>query len=413
MIVRRLTALAFALPAILLSGSLAAGAPSDLPLVQPGNLQYLGAFRVPSGKFGSDANAIFDYSDDGLAFYPSHNSLFIKGHIYGQLVAEISIPAIVNSSNLASLKTASVMQNFTEITEGHLWDENISNGMRLGGLLVYNSKLIGAAWAYYDGASEQTKSHFTSGLTLASTGDFHGLYTVGDVFPAFVGGHMTTIPPEWQSALGGPALTGHCCTSIISHQSWGPSAWVFDPDALGVQNPASATPLVYYSSDHPTLGTWSGNGSANPAYNMSTVITGLVFPQGTRSVLFFGRTGTGAPCYGTGADCGDPVDSSKGTHAYPYSAYMWAYDANDLVAVKNGTKNPWDVRPYYHGVLSLPFDTGANQLNGAVYDSATQRLYIAQSCADGNCLPVVHAFKLNIGSGDTLAPAPPSNLRTR
>jgi hypothetical protein len=69
--------------------------------------------------------------------------------------------------------------------------------MRLGGLLVYGNKLIGAEWGYYDGASEQTKSHFTSGLNLAASGDYHGMYTVGDLFPAFVGGHMTQIPAEW------------------------------------------------------------------------------------------------------------------------------------------------------------------------------------------------------------------------
>ena len=208
------------------------GASSDLPLVQASDLQYQGAFRVPTGKYGTDSNAIFDYSDDGLAYNANNNSLFIKGHIYGQLVAEISIPTILNSSNIGSLNTARVLQNFADITEGHLNPENITNGMRLGGLLIYNSKLIGAEWAYFDGASEQTKSHFTSGMTLATTGDFRGLYTVGNVFPAFVGGYMTTIPPEWQSALGGPALTGHCCTSIIGHQSLGPSAWVFDPENI-------------------------------------------------------------------------------------------------------------------------------------------------------------------------------------
>ena len=400
-------------------------ASSDLPLLQASDLQYQGAFRVPTGKYGTDANAIFDYSDDGLAYNANNNSLFIKGHTYGQLVAEISIPAIVNSSNINNLKTAAMLQNFVEITEGNLWQENITNGMRLGGLLVYNSKLIGAAWAYYDGAGQQTKSHFTSGMTLATSGDFHGLYTVGNVFPAFVGGYMTTIPPEWQSALGGLALTGHCCTSIIGHQSLGPSAWVFDPDKLGVQNPVPATPVVEYPIDHPTLGTWSGNGSIHPLYNMSTLITGIVFPQGTRSVLFFGRTGTGTPCYGCGGStnpggecanqwCYDPVDGSKGTHAYPYSSYLWAYDVNDFIAVKNGSKNPWDITPYYHGPISLPFDTGANELNGAAYDPATQRIYVVQKCAQGNCLPIIHVFKVNgAASGDSTPPAAPTSLRTR
>ena len=79
---------------------------------------------------------------------------------------------------------------------------------------------------------------------------------------------------------------------------------------------------------------------------------GLVFPAGTRSVLFFGKQGVGTFCYGPGTSnqalvgtiapgfvdpyCYDPVDDSKGTHAYPYIYQVWAYDANDLAAAKAG-----------------------------------------------------------------------------
>jgi hypothetical protein len=46
----------------------------------------------------------------------------------------------------------------------------------------------------------------------------------------------------------------------------------------------------------------------------------LSFPAGIRSVLFFSRYGVGSYCYcyGTGAECNEPADNSKGTHAYPY-----------------------------------------------------------------------------------------------
>jgi hypothetical protein len=394
---------------LLFSASNVFAATTD-PLIQQSNLQYIGAFKVPSGQFGSGGNATFDYSDDGLAFNPINNSLLIKGHTYGQMVAEISIPQIVNSTNLNSLNTATMLQNFSDITEGNLNQQNIANGMILGGLMVYGTKLIGSEWAFYDGSTQQTKSHFTSGLTLGTTGDYRGMYTVGSLFPAFVGGYMTTIPSEWQAALGGPALTGHCCTSIISHQSLGPSASVFDPNNLGAQNPVPAIPLVNYNLAHPTLGTWDHPLPANPIYNISTLITGVVFPQGTRSILFFGRTGMGAQCYGTGGasggDCTDPADPYKGTHAFPYSYYVWMYDANDFVAVRNGTKNPWDITPYYHGAISLPFTNtnGNNQLNGAAYDPATNRLYLAQKCVVGSCAPLIHVFVVNVGTAPTAGP---------
>jgi hypothetical protein len=146
------------------------------------DLVYEGAFRVPEGQLGSGEYANFNYSDDGLAFNPAHNSLFLKGHTYGQLVAEISIPTLVNSSNINNLKTATVLQNFADITEGQLNQENIpysaTPNVILGGLLVYNNKLIGSYWAYYDNGPVQQKSHFYHSLTLGQSGTFKGMYNL-------------------------------------------------------------------------------------------------------------------------------------------------------------------------------------------------------------------------------------------
>jgi len=222
-----------------------------------------------------------------------------------------------------------------------------------------------------------------------------------------VGGYMAPIPPEWQSSLRGTALTGHCCTSIISHQSKGPSAFAFNPADLGVKNPVPTSALVYYGSGHETLGSYTSSGLPNPVYNMSTLITGIVFPNGTRSVIFYGSTGLGAPCYGEGGACNDPVDPYKGTHAYPYGYYIWMYDANDFAAVSNGSKNPWDIIPYYHGVLELPYTpTNSRQhLGGAVFDPATKRIYVWQKSTN-----VVHVYELLVNSG-TASILPPTNLR--
>jgi hypothetical protein len=384
---------------------------AEAPLLQLKDFKYLGAFKAPSGQFGSSSDATFAYSDDGLAYNSNNNSLFIKN--FAQQVAEISIPEIVNSSKINDLKTASVLQKFSDITEGHLNPENIANGMKLGGLLVYKTKLIGSEWAYYDGAAQQTKSHFYSGLTLSTSGDYYGMYTVGTVFPAFVGGYMTAIPSDYQSLLGGTALTGHCCTSIIGHQSLGPSAWVFDPDDLDTKKPVPASPMVYYNLSHPTLGKWEHPLPANPVYNVSTLITGLVFPPGTRSIIFVGSTGMGPQCYGEGTRnqsldnqpvpdspkvhyCYDPADSSKGTHAYPYSPYLWFYDVNDFIAVKNQIKKPWDIVPYSSSALTLPISSRFGRINGAAYDPSTKRLYIAQHCVDANCMPLIHVFQLSL-----------------
>ena len=121
----------------------------------------------------------------------------------------------------------------------------------------------------------------------------------------------------------------------------------------------------------------------------------MVFPEGMRSVLFVGRHGIGTFCYGTGGasggECFDPEDASKGNHAYPYRYYVWAYDANDLAAVKAGQRQPWDVQPYAVWSLSLPIASGNTHLRGATYDPATGRLFVSQAYGD-NEYPVIHVF---------------------
>src|SRR5262249_38674570 len=155
---------------------------------------------------------------------------------------------------------------------------------------------------YYDGCGcNAVSSHFVSGLNLSVRGDVTGPFRIGDVNPSFVSGFMMPVPAEWQATLGGPMLTGNCCLSIISRASFGPAAFAFDPANLGALAPVPATPLVEYPQAHPTLGTWNSTWDGVTAlFNSTTQIKGAVLVQGTRSVLFFGRQGTGTFCYGQG-----------------------------------------------------------------------------------------------------------------
>ena len=113
-------------------------------------------------------------------------------------------------------------------------------------------------------------------------------------------------------------------------------------------------------------------------------------------MLFFGEHGTGEYCYGEGSACGDPADQYKQNHAYPYKYQVWAYDANDLVDVRNGRKRPYEVKPYAVLNFDMPF-VGASshhEIGGAAYDPATDRIYLAQPRGDGD-YPVVHVYKLD------------------
>lgn len=379
-------------------------APADQPLLTQSSLTYVGAFRLP---LGSSDQTTFAWGGTSMAFNPAKNSLYIVGHDWYQRTAEVSIPSQLGTGSLSSLPTATFLQQFSDSLEGKMNQINPSdpNSKKIGSQLVYNNKLYIGAWSYYDGAGTQNVSQFVRPLSLSPSGQVTGPVKVGATYPGWVDMYAGTIPPEWQSIFGGPALTGGCCASIISAQSLGPSVSVFNPADVGSKNPVPATLLVGYPYSNPTLGTWEGNGSPNPIYNMATFIKGVVFPQGSRSVLFFGSTGLGTPCYGTGAQCNDLDGSSKGTHSYPYTGYVWAYDANDLLMVKNGQKKSWEIRPYSTWQLNLPFSGGQERVGGAVYDPANQLIYVLGEHGDGDS-PVVQVYKLSLALGTNPTPTP-------
>ena len=191
--------------------------------------------------------------------------------------------------------------------------------------------------------------------------------------------------------------------SIITRTSYGPAAFAFDPESTI----ATAQPLVYYNGDHPTLGNYGISGS-HPDFNGTTRITGIVFPHGTSSVLFFGVTGLGNWCYGE-ATCagGDPMQQYKGDHAPPYVGYVWAYDANELAAVRSGSMQPWSVVPYKTWQLPQLGDVQEDfGVGGAAYDPATGRIFVSKLGGDGTN-PLIYVYKVN-NSTSTKTPNPPS-----
>ena len=120
----------------------------------------------------------------------------------------------------------------------------------------------------------------------------------------------------------------------------------------------------------------------------------VVCPGGSRSVLFFGDTGLGPNCYGTGAECGDTAELAKGDHAPPYVPYVWAYDANELAAVNAGTTAHDALVPYRYWELACPIGPwGRTTFLGGAYDPATGRIYVAQTRAGGDA-SVIHVYTI-------------------
>lgn len=388
--------LAFAIltlsPLILTSQS-----PTTQPRLQQSDLAYLGAFRLPAD--GSITGDTFSYGGRAISYYAPNNSLYVSGaraSDYITRMAEVGIPTVTTSGTVAGLNTASVLQNFHDATEYYytLMNPDPTSYMVLSASLPYHNKLLQGLYVFYDNSNSAYLSHITSGLDLSVTGDVNGPYSISPHYVSFVGGYMAIVPPEWVSLIGAPAVAGNCCLSIVSRTSYGLSLFGFDPDDFGVHEPTPGVDLFYYTAAHEMPG--ATDNAQNNYWTLATQVTGVVFPTGTRSVLFFGRHGTGPYCYGeVGAPefCGDTTVTSRGPHAQPYHEYVWAYDANDLVAAKNGSINLYDVAPYAVWSLDLPYTYNYNIL-GAAYDPVGQRIFVSQEGADSTH-PIIQVYKVN------------------
>ncbi len=391
--------------------------PVSDPLIHASSLVYRGCFRLPAN------GGRYDFPAKGLDYNEANDSLFVCSYADFHSIGEISIPTpIIGAPNLNALNRATVLQQIADPSDGSWTLLNNGAGINLGGILAYGGRLAYTFYRFYDGDGTQPYSHWARNNLLLTPGPNY----VGPVTLAVtdlvntqtphagnVSGYMARIPAAWQEAFGGPCLTGQCGVSIVSRTSLGPDAFSFDPDDIGSVNPVPTTPLVFYPGGHATLGEY-GNPAPNNRFNGTMQMGGVAFPEGFRSVLFFGIIGLGPYAYGQGtadpALNGQPVPgtggevlyvydpqmpNTKGDHAYPYEAWVWAYDAIDLAAVAAGTIAPWVPVPYEVFKLDSNFYSFFPRLSGATVRNATGEIFVTQTFGDGDA-PLVHVYQLPV-----------------
>ncbi|MGA7304245.1 MAG: hypothetical protein WBW88_05200 [Rhodothermales bacterium] len=359
--------------------------PSSEPLLGLNNLEYVGAFRLPADTYGSSS---LNYSEGPLAYNPSNSSILIVGHAWDQEIAEFVIPTVVNSTTLGDLNMAGdPVQYFTSVLDrapsGNSQDLN-----RIGGLAVLDAlsgpRLVVNAYEYYDAPGDNTQTTLVvdnpDSIASSSVG---GFYT-------FEGGAghtsewISPIPPEWQDSLGGAYITGQSSgIPIISRTSVGPSAFAFNPayllDSTTVPTPIPTTKLLDFSLAHPLESDISNTSGTNDRWtHLSRVTYGIILP-GTRTYATFGYSGGHGPdgvCYKCTQDDGNLCGGYCAPDADDYYQYAWFWDVNDLMAVKKGTMNSYDVEPYWYGAFPTPFENGTHEIGGGAYDPVTGYIYL-------------------------------------
>jgi hypothetical protein len=386
-----------------------AASPQTLPLLSVKDLKYVGAFRLPARKYGPSS---LNFAEGPIALNPEHKSLFIVGHSHQQAIAEFTIPELVESTVLAELNMADdPLQPFATIlsrTSGG----NPQGNNKIGGLSYVSGpagpELLVNAYEYYDAPADNTLSM----LVVRNANDLakskvDGYFQVQGG-PGHTAGWMSPIPDAWRTVLGGAYLTGNSSgMPIISRSSVGPSAFVFDPlDVVGkttVSTPIATSKLLDFSLDHRLHDDLSNESRKNNLWNhLSRAVYGIIVP-GTRTYVTFGYSG------GNESGVGYKIVQDNGRLSGGYSSYVakdnyhyyWLWDVNDLVKVRAGELNPYDVRPYEYGIFQTPFEGPSHKLGGGAFDVSTGRIYLTAQGADReqgeySNPPVVMVYKVVI-----------------
>ena len=405
----------------------------DPALITKSNFSYLGSFRVPAASGSQLYNWINPYNWSGGAdmsagravlYKPNGDSgvgsLIIAGRNNNSgnpgsggsaFLTEISIPATLDTTGvIANMPRGNFLTPdpyFFDIANGNQGAIAApgSHNVLTCGAFIYNDNLYQNFKVEYQDFSVQT--YFKKTGTAVNSGTTTGPFKFNAASPGYYSGPVCSVPTAWQTALGGPMLQGSWQLSNPEPQGNGPLIASFDPDTLG-STPATINLLASYSDTNPVSST-ATNYYTNWARSVD-FISGMAFPNGSKSVLAIGRHGIGRRSYGTpqrftgnpGFVLYTPVGGDKGWYSYPYTYAVYAYSADDLAAAKAGSKLPYQVKPYAVWSIEFPGQNSqtTNQCNdSACFDTVNNRLFFIER-ESPRCQtilePIIHVYQFSL-----------------
>ena len=396
--------------------------------LQPTDLEYRGAFRLPDESGGSS----WEWSGGGLTYYPYGNpegasdgfpgSLFGIGHDWDYQVSEVSIPVPVISStkNLGELNTAVTLQPFADIRPNI---ENPGDGALRGGLeylpkqIGQSSDKIHAVWGSHF-QYETAPSHSWSELNLSNP-QVAGPWYLGDHGNFSTNDYVMTIPTAWAGLYtpGYRLACGRFRDGGLGGK--GPAVYAYGPWLQG-DPPAPDTAL-----DNVTLleyGAVEEDGSAAmEGYSESDQWEGAVWvtAESSSAVLLVGTKGIGDSWYGYDdgtvySDCvnEDPPcggRENRGWWAAEARSRIIFFDTDQLAAVVLGNMESYEPQPYaYLDIDDVFYRTHAlneqNRVGAAAFDEVRGLIYVMEIRGDGD-KSLVHVWKVNAaGAAPSLSP---------
>lgn len=431
--------------------------PQDLPadLIQPEDLVYQGAFRLPGGETPPQT---FAYGGNAMSFNPDNNTLFVSGHdriAYGGLpdgnqVAEVGIPAPVISPNLEDLPIAEFVQDFHDVTAGYF--TNLEEIPKMG--LQYLNRpetgpLLHLAWGQHLQPQDEP-SHAWISADLAAP-NLQGVWFIGDQNLYSTNGYLFDIPTDWADAYTGGRYLATGRMRDGGQGGMGPTLFAYTPWNEDGSAPSSGTrleevPLLLYENvyntpditramdgyQHPDEwegGAWMTTPSGKTALLFAGTKStgtkywyGYIHPDGPEHACVdpshvdeftICRLADGSPCPAEDlTGCCDEEEGTcvtyRGWWSTRWDAQLIFYNPADLARVAAGEIESWQPQPY--AVLDIDEqlyldppewdqvtlgwgDQRRNRVGAAAYDRQEGLLYVLELYADGG-KPVVHVWQV-------------------
>lgn len=409
--------------------------------LQPGDLTYLGAFRLPDEfNWGARGIAYRPTGDGGagsllvtgfeLLTDPAHpgESCWDPSWSCTAQYGEVSIPTPATVVQWDDAPQAELLAALTAFDGGrastvhreYVYVDDIAYVPRRG--TQTSDKLYGSINLWY--AEGVIGEGTFPTVWMADLGGTHavGLFEVGPDETPFhgrkAGAYLFSVPTWYADAyLGGRTLiTGRSRGTpadgteplTIRGGSQGPTLMAFAPfDSDAPTGHLDALPLLYYRVAFPGCGGPNVGDPANcdyPDFTMCDEWSGGAFvDNGTRrAIVLLGYKGLGANCYDEPpVECHDPCSDAHGYHCQPYERQVIFYDVHELAESAQGHQNPWVVQPYAIWRPSEFFLSGSVCWNagGVAYDPAGQRLFMVErGLGEGGLnAAVVHVWSVNAG----------------
>ncbi|MBN1580270.1 MAG: hypothetical protein JXA89_06175 [Anaerolineae bacterium] len=385
--------------------------------IQPADLTYLGAFRLPAAP-GTPDDVGWEWGGTALTYYPGGDpggpndgypgSLFGAGHDQTQYLSEVGIPIPVDSptKDVTDLNTAGTLQSFANV-RGTLYSG------------YWEMPRVGLAYLPKQGSQTTDKLYFSWAMHApgedTDTGATHGwceldlsapqaagIWRVGG-YPKYVtADYMFDIPSAWANTYTPGKILAAGRFRDGGQGAEGPSLLAIGPWNDGNPPPSngtlSTTPLLLYDNvldpspnamnDYHHSDEWSGGAWLTTGDKAAVVFVGT---KGQGDCWYGCADGTDAPPW--------PDDCNRGWWSTTFVGQILFYDPGELAAVAQGTMETWEPQPYATlNIDDVLFKSRSSQewhhVGAMAFDRQRGLLYVAEPLVDED-RPIVHAWRVD------------------